>query len=111
MWVGIPARMAESVPLKTIRSEYTLNLIASKPNSSITSWECFFMSTDCESKINKIVDEVLNERIGNEYVLFLATINSSGLTNDLYFELENLFIEQTRKSVIYAYEKGYNASK
>ncbi|SLK21704.1 MULTISPECIES: hypothetical protein [unclassified Paenibacillus] len=57
-------------------------------------------------KINSIIDVVVSDKSGQEYKQFVELINSDKSLDDLAFELENLFLEQTRKSVIYAYKMG-----
>lgn len=65
-----------------------------------------------EKRINGIVDMVVSDESGGEYKSFVDMINSGKSIDDLAFDLENLFLEQTRKSVIHAYRIGVSdASK
>jgi len=59
-----------------------------------------------EKDINSIIDIVVSDDSGSEYKQFVELINSDKSLDELAFDLENLFLEQTRKSVIYAYKMG-----
>ncbi|NUU74792.1 hypothetical protein [Paenibacillus xylanilyticus] len=59
-----------------------------------------------EKRINSIIDVVVSDATGEEYKCFVELINSGKPIDELAFDLENLYLEQTRKAVIHAYKMG-----